>query len=268
MSTSYSKLASPPSSSPDDWQIVFQARPSDDCLCPLCNSLSLQPHTTTCDCHAHCCLSCLITRQQQGLPPCSRAEHVNAVWLPDGGIKRKVDALEVKCPLRDSGCKWIGPLGQMPQHVNEGRQWGECKFAPLPCPLGCGGGSGTVRRGELNKHVANKCPMRSHECPHCLEQGTYLDITTDHTHHCPNRPIKCPNGCGIRRLQRRETDEHISLECPLATVCCEYEYLGCKVQPLRKHYQRHLKQFSQTHSLLVATENKQSCELIGHFHGN
>ena len=71
-----------------------------------------------------------------------------------------------------------------------------------------------------------------------------------HAPVCKCRPVECPSLCGADNLQHQHLEEHVSSQCPLTYVECEFSDAGCDVRVYRKDLASHL-----TDNLHVATSH-------------
>ncbi len=87
-------------------------------------------------------------------------------------------------------------------------------------------------------------------------KSTYDDVTNRHAPVCKCRPVECPNSCGDDNLQHQHLKEHLSSQCPLSLVECEFSHAGCDVELCRKDLPSHLSDSMVTHMSLLARENR------------
>ena len=160
---------------------------------------------------------------------------------------RQIKALKVKCDNLDNGCKWIGELGSLDEHMQK------CGFTPVFCTNQCKSGTILVKvlRKNLNDHVTNKCLRRQFQCQHCNENGEYEERKTTHLKICPKVKVQCPNDNCQVSIPRCEVATHQST-CPYERVPCKYAEVGCEEKPLRKDLKTH-EEDDQLH-LRITTE--------------
>ena len=91
-------------------------------------------------------------------------------------------------------------------------------------------------------------------CNECT--STYDDVITNHAPVCKCRPVECPNSCGANNLQHQHLEEHVSTQCPLSYVDCEFSDAGCDVKVYRKDLSSHMEENMVTHISLLARENR------------
>ena len=195
-----------------------------DFECPLCLHVTREPNLTSC-CGQHFCGSC-INRIITDRKPCPFCKERRFSVLLDKKQKRKVLELEVECSERNKNCTWTGKLSDLDAHVND-----ECRYVNVACPRGCGT---EVQRWMLDKHTSNSCPNRLYVCRYCRRKDTYQLITTEHFPKCPKYPVHCPNNCTIKSFKREVLNDHITQDCPLQQVDCEYKCFGCSAVVVRR----------------------------------
>jgi TNF receptor-associated factor 4 len=54
-------------------------------------------------------------------------------------------------------------------------------------------------------------------------------------------PLLCPNNCG-KILERKSLENHISTDCPMTVIDCEFKHIGCDVRLPRKDMLMHTEQ--------------------------
>ena len=159
------------------------------------------------------------------------------------GLKREVDALEIRCTKQKVGCQWVGELSSLQAHLSSDEG---CEYADVQCSNKCGA---MIMRRELEAHLAQQCPLRKIKCQYCNHKDTYLAITTQHCNECPYYPLPCPNKCGMTAIRRVAMANHRN-RCELEPVKCLFHEAGCTVQILRKEFDVHMSE-NQQHHLLV-----------------
>ena len=127
--------------------------------CPVCLLTLRDPHVTTC-CGNYLCEPCFQrVRADRGSCPLCNDTEFNAFLHK--GVQREINALKVRCVHQDQGCKWVGELGYLQQHLlpSSGRRDG-CGYEEEECKYQCGG---CFQRRLLEEHENDKCPMRPFE---------------------------------------------------------------------------------------------------------
>ena len=145
-------------------------------------------------------------------------------------------SLKVQCDNTTDGCKWIGELRSLDEHITS------CSFTHFPCPNECKIGDKIVHvlRKDIEKHKEEECPRRQYKCPHCEKAGEYQEMTTAHLEECPMMKVSCRNvGCK-EEIARCTISKH-SLECMFEVVTCKYANIGCTVKIHRKDLLEHEK---------------------------
>ncbi len=228
----------------------------EDYECPLCLHVTREPSLTSC-CGQHFCQAC-IQKILTANKPCPFCKGDSFTVFFDKKQRRRVLDLKVYCDKKADGCKWVGGLGKLEQHLSE-----KCLLMFVDCPYNCGE---AIKRSYLDIHEVFKCPKRPHNCDYCLLKGTYQEIQDDHLPVCPKYPVDCPNECGVAPLERDQLEEHLR-QCPLAMVKCELKELGCEELVQRKDADKHMEQAAQKHlrlstSYFIKNQRKQDETII------
>ena len=165
---------------------------------------------------------------------------------------------QVECKHRSNGCKWEGEQGELEKHLNlnpnlQDRLCG-CEFVELECRQ-CGE---SLQRTLISEHENEQCGKRPFSCDYCKQykSSTFEDVSTNHWPKCNYYPVPCPNSCEITQIQRQNLEHHVSEECPLTTVNCNFCYAGCDVQLHRKDMPSHLAESVGSHLGLLGTQNQ------------
>ena len=109
----------------------------------------------------------------------------------------------------------------------------------------------------MEQHQTSLCPKRPFICFMCEEyESTYEDVVNSHAPVCKCLPVECPNSCGADNLQHQHLEEHVSSQCPLTYVECEFSDAGCDAKVYRKDLASHLTDNLVTHMSLLAMENR------------
>ncbi len=224
--------------------------------CPICLLILRDPYQVTC-CGKSVCEACIqeIKGRNQPCPTCMKE---NFDHFPNLGLKQPLYGFKVYCCNKAKGCDWQGELGQLDQHLNlnpdEDKQLiNRCAFAQIKCFF-C---DDVYERYQLEKHQQSECLERPFTCSMCeAYESTYYDVTNHHAPVCEFRPVECPNSCGDN-LQHRHLEEHLSRQCPLSLVECEFSHAGCDVEVCRKDLPTHC---MVTHMSLLARDLKLQVE--------
>ncbi len=219
----------------------FLDPPSIDFICPACTKVFGFPMLTGC-CSKHYCASCIKNPHYFIIEPdvfnkyqCPQCGETSQPAILDKFKWEKVLALRVKCPLADSGCLWIGQLGQRETH-KDGKSGDYCDYTMLECQHKCGK---SFERYKLFEHTETLCPRRPVTCEYCGMNGEQVVVSGEHKKDCPDIPTPCPNSCGIEPVKQKDLLQHL-LECPEEIVECYYCYAGCTEQIQRKNLTEHL----------------------------
>ena len=225
--------------------------------CPVCLLVIREPHQVTC-CGYSFCRTCIhqIKTNQSPCPSC-KEEFTD---YSDKRLKRTLYAFKVHCTHQKDGCEWTGELGQLDEHLNTnpepGKQFDGCQLTQLFCAH-CGE---KKCRQEMEEHQNEHCTKRPISCEYCTVYKSHHDnVIHNHWPVCGSFPVQCPNDCGST-LQRQNLDRHVTEECPLTTISCDF--VGCPVKLPRKDMSEHLRENLLTHiSLLAASHTKQQATI-------
>ena len=190
--------------------------------CAICLQLVDQPVQTSCG-HLFCA-KCI--KSQQTCPTCRK----EFTTTQDQRSERLLKAFKVKCPNSEKGCVWEGDLGDTEEHMEK-----NCPHQQVTCPNGCGQ---TMERNLLSDHTQNSCTRRKYSCPHCKIKGLYKVITEEHLVTCPSLLLNCPAKCR-QRVERRNMQSHLSIQCPEENVLCKYTVNGCDAVVKRRDIEKH-----------------------------
>ena len=152
--------------------------------------------------------------------------------------RNSVPGLKSKCPLNTRGCTWVGNLSETEEHLEV------CQEFVISCSSDCGV---ILKRSELDTH-ALECRLLKVECNHC---GSNILNKESEAHYdvCPDMDIECPNGCSLS-LKRRESLDHIEVDCPNTLVSCPFSSFGCKNLVKRCELEEHQETKESKHTQL------------------
>ena len=225
--------------------------------CPICLLILREPFQVTC-CGKSFCKAC-IQRIGAGNKPCPTCNRDNFDSFQNKGLQQPLYGYKVFCSHKASGCDWQGELGQLDQHLNKDKLSMGCAYRSIKC-LFC---NRLFQRSEIEHHQHSQCAKRPFTCSICKEyKSTYDDVITNHAPVCKCRPVECPNSCGANNLQHQHLEEHVSTQCPLSYVDCEFSDSGCDAKVYRKDLTSHLEESMVTHMLLLARENRKLKEKL------
>ena len=129
----------------------------------------------------------------------------------------------------------MGELNTLVTHLKS------CDYTLLPCTNKCKTNKNIIKnfyRKNLPNHLANDCPRRQYECPHCRGTGEHQERTTTHLDTCPKVKVQCPNTDCQDMIARCDVKTHRYM-CDYESVSCKYAAVGCEEKPLRKDLQKH-----------------------------
>ena len=176
---------------------------------------------------------CVVTKGGVGTT-CLSCKRIRVEHLLTDNIKSGIAILEVKCPLEERGCAWVGKLSGIEGHMES------CGEFKLECPQKC---NFVTKRSEMGDHTKNHCPMRVVECEHCKEKMCYKELGIHFT-ICPEYPLKCV--CGERH-RRKNIEIHERDKCLETVIECEHKGYGCNDRFKRKFKEEHGKENQAKH---------------------
>ena len=223
--------------------------------CPVCLLILCEPYQVTCCGKSFCkeCIKKIKARRQ----PCPTCKQDKCEIFPNKGLQQPLYGFAVFCSNKERGCVWEGELGQLDQHINSNpdkdKQLVGCACTNIAC-LFC---DKLHPRHETEQHQTSLCTKRPFTCFMCDEyESTYEDVVNSHAPVCKCRLVECPNSCGANNLQHQHLEEHVSSQCPLTYVECEFSDAGCDAKVYRKDLASHLTDNLVTHMSLLAMENR------------
>ena len=223
--------------------------------CPVCLLVLRNPYQATC-CGYSFCRVCIEKIKARNIAcPCCKEDQFD--HYPNKGLQRSLNEFKVKCSNKEQGCQWEEELGQLDNHLNynppEEKQQEGCQFSKIKC-LYC---SEIFLRSKIQVHQSDQCQWRPFSCEYCKDyKTTYEDITTNHWPVCGCYPLKCSNKCG-QTLERQHLESHISKDCPLTAIDCDFQHVGCEVRLPRKDMPAHLVESVVCHLSLQAAKLKE-----------
>ena len=219
--------------------------PDSEFDCSICREVLHEPNLTSC-CGNHLCQACiepLICARR----PCPKCGSEAFTTILDKSVRRKIFALDVRCPVWRRGCRWTGELGNLAVHLDG--ENGDCEYVDVKCTRKCGV---RVQRRELPGHLEQFCPKRQYMCDYCPFKATYEVVNTQHLPLCENFPLPCPNECGVGVVKRCQFEQHQN-ECPLEVIDCDFSFAGCASRMKRKDKEVHMEESTQNHLMMVVT---------------
>ena len=230
-------------------------RPPNRSQCPICLLVPRDPHQTPC-CGNAFCKDC-ITKIKLHKKPCPTCKTEDFLSYPDKGLERELYSSQVCCSFKSRGCDWRGELRQLNQHLNSNSSQDNllagCAFLRICCDY-C---QHAMYRRQLQEHRNKACPKRPFTCPTCEEyESDYEDVTSTHMPECKCRPVECPNKCGLV-VEAQNLQAHLSSDCELAEVECEFSHAGCEIRIIRKLLPGHMTDNVVQHMSLLNRKYKE-----------
>ena len=121
---------------------IFVLPPPQELMCKSCDLVARNPCKTQCGCGGLYCSSCVASLQGRKCPVCDKSVQ------PTNDIvsAHRISTLPVKCDNVDTGCLWIGDLGQLDTHLLS------CLKQEIHCPYRRFGCREQLVRGEMDQH--------------------------------------------------------------------------------------------------------------------
>ena len=138
----------------------FVSPPPKSLECPVCLLTLRDAHVISC-CGNEFCQVCIERVQRDGRP-CPLCNEQKFSTMLYKKLVREVNALVVRCPQKELGCKWEGKLGQLQGHLNPGAgvspsELEGCAYVMVSCTYQCGA---QLQRCLLREHEMVSCPKR------------------------------------------------------------------------------------------------------------
>ena len=215
-------------------------------LCPLCQGILYEPTVLSNTNNIICCKNCQekYSENKENIYPNKGNKKINNKKAEEIKIiKNKINNLEMKCKNYKEGCTWKGKYSEYNEHLNE------CLKEQMYCIFyGC---NEKILRENLEKHL-NQCKFRIYICDRC-GPISFPPEGQNHEDVCPKKEIECPNKCG-ELFERSNLNKHLKEYCPLYTIKCPFEKLGCKDLFIRKNYDKKLKLNDNKHMMLFIND--------------
>lgn len=148
--------------------------------------------------------------------------------------------LQRECRLRIITCEQPKCDKSFPYEQLKAHNSDECDFRIVHCSCG--------EHMTHQKHVVHaqkRCPMRLVSCPFACDDGDsennnaklrFMDLKSHQNSECPNRRVRCRNGCSANNLLFKQRGHHESYQCSLRRVQCKW---GCDETVIANAQQYH-----------------------------
>ena len=223
------------------YEYEFVDQVLEDYFCRLCKHVAREPNVISCcgECFCKVCVDAII----QDKKPCPSCDKTDFTSFLHPKYQFKIQALEVRCTMKDRGCEWTGQLQHLDAHLDVSA--GDCQYVDVECPKKC---VQKVPKRNVDTHLANECPNRDYRCPHCNFANKF-HVVSDHFDVCPYYPLACPNRCGAT-FERDDLPDHMKM-CRLEEVQCVFGNAGCQANFIRENEDEHMNQNNQKHLALI-----------------
>ena len=247
----------PSSAGAECMQYDFVSEPPNDFFCPVSLEIMKDPRQTSFCCGHHLSRAVAERLEREG-KPCPMCNRCPLKTTDDPYFRRQILALQVRCCHKGRGCEWVGGLGEIEKHLSVGVLEGECGLVAVACPLECGA---LVKRKSLDEHKTRECIRRPFVCEYCDYTNNYKEVVK-HKQVCDKALLKCPNECESDTVERRHLKRHLTDECPLQDVDCEFSYAGCTGKIKRRKMQEHMEENTKRHLDTLASYTKKTVDKL------
>ena len=233
--------------------------------CSVCLSIFKEPQLIDCDCGSSFCRTCIQPIMSEG-KPCPLCNGPFTTAIPDRWLNRTLNSLQVYCSYKTSGCKWVGELGKLTQHISLDPPFSTsnaddnvCQFVPIDCSH-C---HEKFERRFVEEDETKLCPKRPFCCEICNNyyKSTFEEITTNHKPVCPSRLVPCSNECGTT-TKFKDLSKHLAEVCPLEVIDCSFSFAGCEAKLPRKDLPAHINDSLAVHMSLQAANHQKLLERL------
>lgn len=207
--------------------------------CSICLHVLREPQMVDC-CGYRFCKRC-IERVLSDFKSCPLCNHRQPNAIADKQLSRTLRQKKVRCTHKWEGCRWVGELSMLDEHLNVAKRVDGCRYKFIQCSF-C---SLTFRVDQIGDHESS-CPRKPVICEYCNTFQCLRHELPQHWENCILYPTVCPKGCGAQ-VTRISLDKHYRNWCPLSLVDCEYAYAGCEIRVRRKCIKNHLDEAMKEH---------------------
>ena len=207
--------------------------------CSICLHVLRDPHMVDC-CGYRFCKSC-IERVLAEFKSCPLCNHRQPKAVADKQLSRTLREKKVRCAHKGEGCKWVGELSALNEHLDVTKRVDGCIFKYMRCHF-----CHLMFRYDGIENHESKCHKKPVICEYCNIFQCLQHELPQHWENCTLYPIICPKGCGAK-ITRISMDKHFRNWCPLSIVDCEFVFAGCMVRVQRKHMKAHLDEAMKDH---------------------
>ena len=231
----------------------FEIPPPDRLVCKICFLPCCEPEMSVC-CGNNFCKSDVEKMKKainlsKACPTCRNASFHTYI---NKQADREIKELHIFCPNKSAGCKWIGEVKDVSNHLKDDKG---CLFQKLPCPHKCGS---QFQRQDMPSHIEAEC---SCYCQYCRTTADKKTISTQHKEKCGKFPLPCKR-CGKPSILHENLEKHRK-ECPEEPVKCTFHDMGCTVTTPRKNREEHNSKYTERHlELTKQTFSKKSDDLV------
>ena len=175
--------------------------------CPICLLVLREPYQATC-CGKSFCKECIeqVREKSEACPAC-KVENYNL--FHNLGLQQSLYDFRVYCTHKSKGCKWIGELRELDNHLNSDppadKSLQGCPFSEVSCPLSYAGCNVRLTRKNMFGHL--ECEAIHHLLLQARKQSLLLaSMKNLHTENEMLRSIIGELRDEKQQLEQRLTD--------------------------------------------------------------
>lgn len=190
--------------------------------CPICCHILTDPCIPNCEgeCGYSFCRECI----EEKWSPCPMCQTPFTVIVTNRKLGEGLQEMHVYCQNREKGCKWVGELRHLSDHLNPSAWRGliGCEYTIITCrlcPYKC-------ERKEMANHESLQCPERQYTCEYCQSYtSTFTNVIKHHRPLCELYRRNCAKGATMLNLDSTPSvkDQASTVSIESATLCTMHE---------------------------------------------
>ena len=199
----------------------FVTPPPKTLECPVCLLTLCDPHIISC-CGNEFCKVCIERVQRDG-KPCPLCNEPNFTTMLNKKLAREINALVIRCPYKELGCKWQGELSQVCRHLNQASPTG-CDYVTVMCKYQCG--------TEMQRHL-----IHHHEIDDCSKRPVEMQVvslTQKFDVMITNNKLLCQELEEMKQSQHKMRAENDELQHTLKVIKEQNEDLKQKYDGIKR----------------------------------
>ena len=146
--------------------------------CPICLNILCDPQETDC-CGNNFCKTCIERVQEDDRKSCPICKRPVITRL-NKSLKRSLNQLHVRCTHQQSGCDWVGELGELDMHLNliptPGYLLTGCEYNKVECQFSYTGCETQLPRKEMAIHTPQSTIPLQESQQDVVDDDSYLGM--------------------------------------------------------------------------------------------